>query len=70
MALYDINRETLQQVTLELKPAGYECAGFELDVRNLKMVENVVKEIIDLFGTIDILVNNAGVTRDAKFFIK
>lgn len=65
VALCDINRENLQQVTQELKTAGYECAGFELDVRNLKMVENVVKEIIDLFGTIDILVNNAGVTRDA-----
>lgn len=65
VALCDINRENIQEVTQELKAKGCECTGFEVDVRNLKMVENVVNEILALYGTIDILVNNAGITRDA-----
>lgn len=64
VALCDINRENIQEVTNELKAKGYECTGFEVDVRNFKMVENAVNEILALYGTIDILVNNAGITRD------
>ena len=38
--------------------------GFALDVTENEQIENLMKSIVDEFGSIDILVNNAGITRD------
>lgn len=37
---------------------------YALDVSQTKLVDEIIKKIIDQFGKIDILVNNAGITAD------
>lgn len=43
---------------------GGEAIAIKANVANLEEVEQMVKQVIDTFGSLDILVNNAGITRD------
>ena len=40
--------------------------GKEMDVKNVRMIDAVLKEVVDEFGKIDILVNNAGIPGSEK----
>jgi 2-dehydro-3-deoxy-D-gluconate 5-dehydrogenase len=52
------------QETLELiRAQGRRAAAFELDVRDVNMVREVLEDIHKSFAPVDILVNNAGVNR-------
>jgi 3-oxoacyl-[acyl-carrier protein] reductase len=44
---------------------GVKCKVYASDASNFADTENVVKNIVNDFGTVDILVNNAGITMDA-----
>jgi 3-oxoacyl-[acyl-carrier protein] reductase len=43
---------------------GGEAIAIKANVANYEEVEQMVKQVIDTFGSLDILVNNAGITRD------
>ena len=54
------NRERLMSFESEIKSLGRRALSLELDVRNLKSIEQMVRAAESTFGKIDILVNNAG----------
>lgn len=64
IAIFDINREALNQTEKEIRDNGGKCNGYIVDVTNFEDVTEKVKEVIEDFGKIDVLVNNAGITRD------
>jgi 3-oxoacyl-[acyl-carrier protein] reductase len=43
---------------------GGTAKGFESDASKMEDAENLVKEVLELYGRIDIVVNNAGITDD------
>lgn len=48
----------------ELKAQGVEAKGFKSNAADFASAEELVKQVVKLFGTVDIVVNNAGITRD------
>lgn len=49
----------------EVSALGVKCKVYASDASNFADTDNVVKNIVNDFGTVDILVNNAGITMDA-----
>jgi 3-oxoacyl-[acyl-carrier protein] reductase len=56
----DNSLETEKQVSA----LGVKCKVYASDASNFTDTENVVRNIVNDFGTVDILVNNAGITMD------
>ncbi|WP_319940355.1 SDR family NAD(P)-dependent oxidoreductase [Xenorhabdus littoralis] len=50
-------------------PANDRLVPYELDVCNLENINDVVKDIIERYGSIDILVNNAAFIQSRKGFL-
>ena len=48
----------------ELTANGGTAKGFMSDASKFTDAENLVKEVLEAFGTVDIIVNNAGITDD------
>ncbi len=48
----------------ELSQGGGEVKGFKSNAADFDAAQELVKSVMDVFGTIDVLVNNAGITRD------
>ncbi|MDH3711517.1 MAG: SDR family NAD(P)-dependent oxidoreductase, partial [Cyclobacteriaceae bacterium] len=53
--------EALQQ---ELQAAGVSAKGYRSDASDFDAADNLIKQVVEDFGSLDILVNNAGITRD------
>ncbi len=64
LALFDVNPQTLEQTTAELRGMGRRAEGLVVDVTNATVVDEAVLKVLDKLGRIDILVNNAGITQD------
>ena len=68
VVIFDFNKElgnTLGSLKQEFPTS--EFLGYNVDIRDKKMVSACVKAVYDKFGKIDILVNNAGVCKLASF---
>jgi len=61
---YAGSEEKAQAVVEELEQLGVKAFKVQADVANEADVKDMVKQVVDQFGSLDILVNNAGVTRD------
>lgn len=48
----------------EIAALGVKCVGYASNAADLAQTEEVVKKVVEEFGSIDILVNNAGITKD------
>lgn len=48
----------------EIAALGVKCKGYASNAADFAQTHEVVKQIVEEFGTIDILVNNAGITKD------
>jgi len=59
-----ISEEEANKVAEEIKQDG-EVFTVKGDISNFKESEEIIKKVIDKFGSIDILVNNAGITKDS-----
>lgn len=57
----DLDLEKVTTVVNEIKSAGGEALGLQLDVADATQRNNVVAKIIETWGALDILVNNAGI---------
>ncbi|WP_316572650.1 glucose 1-dehydrogenase [Neobacillus sp. YIM B06451] len=57
----DMNLENAEETVKMIKDNGGEAISVEIDVVNTTQIENMVKTVIDQFGSIDILCNNAGI---------
>ena len=49
----------LEKVAVEIKKMGRKCLTVAAHIGKIEEINNLVKKVIDEFGTIDILVNNA-----------
>lgn len=57
----DIDQETARQVEAKARDAGIDAVAIKADVTKFDEVLHLVRETLDLYGSIDILVNNAGI---------
>jgi len=64
---YRSSADEAQAVADEIKALGSDAFVAQGDVGESAPARNLVKQVVDHFGTIDILVNNAGITRDMFF---
>ena len=64
IVINDIVPEKVEETVKEYKDAGFDVIGKVADISKKDQVDNMVKEVVDAFGSIDILVNNAGMSKD------
>lgn len=62
VAITDVLDEEGNRLEDELVSKGLTAKYWHLDVSNEKQVEQVVKEVVDLWGKVDVLVNNAAIS--------
>lgn len=56
-------RETLEQVTADLRESGAEALAVPTDVADASAVGRLVERTLNVYQSLDILVNNAGIGR-------
>tara|TARA_B100000683_G_C12463692_1_gene545102 strand:- start:693 stop:1439 length:747 start_codon:yes stop_codon:yes gene_type:complete len=61
---YRSSEEQAIALEKELTENGGVAKGFKSDAAKFEDAENLVKEVVESFGTVDIVVNNAGITDD------
>jgi len=61
---YTSSSKAADEVVNEAKKLGVSALALKADVSKNEEIENLVKQVLNDFGSIDILVNNAGITRD------
>lgn len=65
VAFTDLRYDELAQETeKELNAMGIKAKAYASDASKFEDTANVVKQIVEDFGTVDVLVNNAGITMD------
>ena len=62
--VYHSNKEAADQLVSELELDQRDAVGFQGDVREKKVADDVVAQVTEKWERIDILVNNAGIIRD------
>lgn len=58
------NVEKAEEVKAEIESRGGEAILVQGKVDNFEVVNDIVKKIVETWGTVDILINNAGINRD------
>lgn len=62
----DLNGETLETITDEMKEKGYDCQSHPADITKYDQVKSVVDKTVEAFGGgVDVLINVAGVMTQA-----
>lgn len=61
---YRSSEEQALALEKELTANGGTAKGFQSDAAKFDDAENLVKAVLEAFGTVDIVVNNAGITDD------
>ncbi len=64
---YNRSADEAKAVADEIKALGSDALVAQGDVSDAASARNLVKQVLDHFGTIHILINNAGITRDMFF---
>jgi 3-oxoacyl-[acyl-carrier protein] reductase len=58
------NVEKAEEVKAEIEKCGGEAMLVQGKVDNFEVAADIVKKIVETWGTVDILINNAGINRD------
>jgi 3-oxoacyl-[acyl-carrier protein] reductase len=61
---YSGSEAKANEVVEEIKENGGTAFAIKADISSSEEVTNMVKTVIEEFGSLDVLVNNAGITRD------
>ncbi|UZH55020.1 3-oxoacyl-[acyl-carrier-protein] reductase [Salinimicrobium tongyeongense] len=61
---YSSSAEAAIQLEKELQELGIKAKGYKSNAADFKEAEELVKNVLEDFGSIDVLVNNAGITKD------
>ena len=56
--------EKTKSLEKELSVNGCKAKGYKSDASDFEAAQQLVKDVMDDFGSIDVLVNNAGITKD------
>jgi len=67
VVVVDLNYDNCAAVQSEIEAMGMNAIAIKCDVSKRAEVEDMVEEVVRVFGTVDILINNAGITRDGWF---
>jgi len=66
VVLSDIERDPLEETARSLRAVGGEVHSTVTDVSDLKQVESLAQETLEVFGAMHVLCNNAGVVVDSR----
>ena len=61
---YSSSVEAANDLEKELEELGVKAKGYKSNAASFEEAQELVKNVLDDFGSIDILVNNAGITKD------
>ena len=61
---YHSSDEKAKSLETELSVNGRKTKGYKSDASDFEAAQQLVKDVMDDFGSIDVLVNNAGITKD------
>jgi len=64
IAILDVLEEEAKRAAESVRALGVEAGSWLADVTDSDVINDVMKQVIERFGSLDILVNNAGITRD------
>jgi len=59
--IVDVNENTALKVAEEINSLNVPAVSLKADVSRVAEIGNMVKQVVDKFGTVDVLVNNAGI---------
>jgi 3-oxoacyl-[acyl-carrier protein] reductase len=68
VAVADLNEADAAATVRQIEAAGGTARGYHVDVTHRGEVEDMVADVVAVFGACDILVNNAGIIRDNLLF--
>jgi 3-oxoacyl-[acyl-carrier protein] reductase len=61
---YHSSDEKAKLLETELSVNGCKAKGYKSDASDFEAAQQLVKDVMEDFGSIDVLVNNAGITKD------
>ncbi|MCW3106000.1 MAG: short-chain dehydrogenase/reductase [Segetibacter sp.] len=61
VALFDVNKQLLDETVGEFKNKGFEATGYVVDVSSEEMVSQSFEQVQTNYGKIDIMINAAGI---------
>ncbi|MGM9945820.1 MAG: 3-oxoacyl-[acyl-carrier-protein] reductase [Lysinibacillus sp.] len=61
---YSGSEDKAKQVVSQIEELGAQAIAVQANVADSAAVDTMMKQAVEVFGTLDILVNNAGITRD------
>ncbi len=61
---YSSSVEAAKKLEKDLNDLGVKAKGYQSNAANYDQAQELVKDVLEAFGSIDILVNNAGITKD------
>ena len=65
VAVADLREDVAAETAQELQDRGFQARPFLVDVSNGSQVEELIRNVVDTFGSVDILVNNAGIGQNS-----
>lgn len=61
---YNSSAEAANALVEELSKLGVKAKAYQSNAASFKEADQLVKDVVEDFGSIDILINNAGITKD------
>jgi len=62
---YNKDRDSAEKIAIQCERLGAKAHVYRADVSRPRAVEKMIKQTLDLFGSLDILVANAGIWKEA-----
>ena len=69
VSILDRDAKQLQRTVADIRAAGGDAAGFELDVTDSQATASIIARVEQERGPVAVLVNNVGWNGDARFFL-
>lgn len=61
---FNASVEAAKELEKELESFGIKAKGYQSNAANFDAAQELVKQVLEDFGTIEVLINNAGITKD------
>jgi len=61
---FNASIEAAKELEKELESFGIKAKGYQSNAANFDAAQELVKQVLEDFGSIEILINNAGITKD------